>query len=113
MKARKDDKVFFLEQRLHKQCRKEYCSELVIERDRKRKLVDEQCNEQSNSPGLRSKKSRFCITTDCIFCGVSVSNRSDVKDRVSQVKTLDFEKTNLKHCSEGGPNDPWAQTIKG
>ena len=113
MKARNDDKVFFLRKRLHKQCRQEYCNQLVIERDRKRKLVDKQCNAQSNSPGLKSKKSRFCITTDCIFCGVPVSHRSDLKDRVSEVKTLDFDKTTLRHCSGGGPNDPWAQTIKG
>ncbi|KAL8558585.1 hypothetical protein ACOMHN_046303 [Nucella lapillus] len=94
---------------LHKSCRQNYCNINVIQRDLKRQL--EENNNQQDQPALRSKKAKFDISTDCLFCGLSAKNSQKRGDTVYPIRSLSFQSQIEHHCLMRGPDDKWDEAV--
>ena len=102
---RKDKKQFYIGQRLHLSCRNDYVNSHCIARDRKRRHHQQTSPEKVSA--LRSKKARFSISENCLFCG----QLADKKNKnVFPFTTLVTCETLLKCCDMR--MDVWAEVVR-
>ena len=108
---RSDNKQFYIGQTVHKFCRQNYCNVNIIKRDLKRQT--EENNTEIDPPVLRSKKTKFDISTDCLFCGLSAKGTQKKGDSVYQIRSFSCQVQIEQHCLQRGPDDKWAEAVLG
>ena len=107
---RSDNKQFYIGQIVHKSCRQNYCNMNVIKKDLKRQLEENAVEHQFT---LRSKKLRFDISSDCLFCGQAAEGSKKKGDSVYQVRSLNFQEQIEQCCLQRGADDKWAESVLG
>ncbi len=96
-------------EKVHQDCRRNYCKPDQIAKDTKH----EQPKPSTSSDGLvlRSSEEGFSFATDGFFCGRPAKlGRKRKKYDVLQVKTIGLKDTLLAICSERA--DSWSDTVK-
>ena len=73
----------------------------------------EESTAQLNEPSLRSKKVKFDISSDCLFCGLSAKCSQKKGDPVFQVRSFSFQLQTKQHCLQRGPADKKAEAVLG
>ena len=104
-------KHFYVGQIIHKSCRQNYCNINITKRDLKRQAIENKT--ELDQPALRSKKARFDISTDCLFCGLSATGTQKKGNTIYQVRTIGFQSQIQVHCVKRGPGDKWAEAVLG
>ena len=96
-------------QMVHIECRRKYCNA-----DQIAMVVRQEQPQPSTSRDrhiLRSSEEGFSFKTDCIFCGRLIKlGRKRKKQKVVQVKTIEFKDTIMATCRERA--DDWSDKVK-
>ena len=94
---------------VHTNCRKDFCSQLSIERDNRKR----DCTGGSSVTvrARRSASSAFHYSEHCLFCGTPDKYQGRQKThKLIPVRTMDFQKKVTERCVER--NDAWSETVK-
>ena len=108
-KSRKDSIHTVPGEKVHKDCRRQYCKPDQIAKDTKQ----EQSKPSTSSDRLvlRSSEEGFSFATDCFFCGRPAKfGWKRKKYDVLQVKAIGLKDTLLATCFERA--DSWSDTVK-
>lgn len=96
---------------VHTECRRVHCNPNEIS-SFNRKRAAERSNESDLNRTLRSETPSFSYKDNCLFCTQPDRYSGKKKDHVLiPVRTLDFDKSVLKHCDER--NDIWGENVRG
>ncbi|KAK7100120.1 hypothetical protein V1264_023115 [Littorina saxatilis] len=103
--------TFQVGQRLHKECRQEFCNANSINRDNRKRTTEESANVAT----LRSKQKQFDFAHDCLFCGQPALEDDEKKvcPDVYFVRSSSFQLKLLQACQERGVGDKWAEIVQG
>ncbi|XP_060064476.1 alpha-(1,3)-fucosyltransferase C-like [Ylistrum balloti] len=104
---RGDDAVASPGQKVHVQCRKDYCDQNVIRQDNNDKAAVSPCA----LPSLRSRNEQFNFRDPCLFCGQD-AKLNDKKRGIDvyPVRTLLFQSVLLDICRQR--SDMWSSEVE-
>ena len=111
--VRKDTLQFWPGQTVHRACRHTYCNVNVIKRDLLRKR-DDSVPPQTDGSILRScVEYKFDFASGCLFCGLPAKDKKKGKAEIHRICTFNCQKKIELACSQRGPDDIWAETVRG
>lgn len=111
-KSRNESCTIFMGQRVHKECKQQFCNKNTIARDLKRKSKESQ---SASSPAkTRSKQAKpFDFAHDCLFCGLPAKDDlNKLQNDAYPVRTFNFQAKLEIACAARG-HDKWAETVQG
>ena len=85
---------------VHKECRRRYCHPSYVAQPASIG------SEEKQGSTLRSAETHFLFSTDCLFCGTTVTDQYEWY----YVRTTECNEKLLKHCSDR--DDDWAETVQ-
>ncbi|KAG1681468.1 hypothetical protein GQR58_011851 [Nymphon striatum] len=91
---------------VHTKCRKDFCSQLSIERDNRKRRYDCTGCSSDTVRARRSASSAFHYSEHCLFCGTPDKYKGRQKHKVISVRTMDFQRKVTESCVER--NDAWS-----